>query len=66
MKKEIWLAIFGAFLGVVFAAVYDYFKELPWLYTLKSIINYLRINFLEVKIMVWQILFVIIVINVSL
>ena len=60
-KKDIKIAIFSAFAGVVFTAIYDLIKSKPILSTFWNGLKWIWKNIFEFEITVWQIILGIIV-----
>ncbi len=55
-KSEYKVALFGATLGVLFTAIYDFIKERPILTTLWNSLKWVWKNLFELKITIWQLL----------
>ncbi|WP_417590336.1 hypothetical protein [Owenweeksia hongkongensis] len=54
-KKDVKIAIFSAFLGIVFTAIYDLIKSKPILSTFWNILKWTWINIFEFQLSVWQV-----------
>ncbi|HLO72687.1 MAG TPA: hypothetical protein VK164_02010 [Flavobacterium sp.] len=69
MKKEnlseYKIAVFSAFISILFTAIYDWLKQKPLLTTLLDIIKWLWKNIFEFEIKIWLLLIIIIVYKIS-
>jgi len=55
-KKDIKIAIFSAFAGIVFTAIYDLIKSKPILSTFWNGLKWIWINIFEFEVTIWQIM----------
>jgi hypothetical protein len=61
-SSEYKIAVFGAVIGIILTAIYDFIKEKPILSSLWNILKWIWVNVFEFTVSIWQIILVLIII----